>query len=179
MKQIRRGVFETNSSSTHSISLYKNYKWLKQNYLPVHKEFVIRFIDTDVCNKLITLQDKVSYLVSHLISNIKYEVETYDELVEYITENYYYKDLFDFVLKKYNKTFRFPKSYKGDLEEIVNINHQLRESCLEDVLSEIICGDYDHNWLFEENQDELRESDFETKLEFILRDDTEINIGRD
>ena len=70
MKKTRVEVFETNSSSTHSLSYCKNVD-LKE-YIPVGDKIIIDFINTDMDGVFVTLKEKVSYLVSHIINNYKY-----------------------------------------------------------------------------------------------------------
>ena len=134
MKNIRRNVFETNSSSTHSLSIIKPV----DNYLPESNEIIIDFIDTDEYPLLCTLQEKVSYLVSHIINKYKYDCEDYDDLIELVKHNYEFKRIEKFLKDFYGKQIVFPKTYKGNLEDIVNINHQLICDSLNEILDELI-----------------------------------------
>ena len=68
MKLIRNNVFETNSSSTHTLTIGKQQK----DYLAPSKTLTIDFIDTDKEFTLGTLKEKVSYLVSQIIEKYKY-----------------------------------------------------------------------------------------------------------
>lgn len=135
MKKIRNKTFETNSSSTHSLSI--GHK-LENKYVPKSDDIKIRWINTDDETVLTTLKDKLSYLVSHIANFYKYDVESYDELLEDIKSNYDFIELNDFVIKKYGKRITFPKSYKGDIEDIVNINHQLLGNSLSEILNDIV-----------------------------------------
>lgn len=156
MKTIRTNTFETNSSSTHSLTYIRK----QENYLPKGNELKIRFIDTDEEFVLSTLEDKVSYLVAHIINKYKWDKQSYGELIERVTNNYDYKMLEDYIWEHYKKRIVFPEKYNGDIEDIVQINHQLIESDFSEVLR-MIC---------DENRDYLGEIFDENKC---------IEIGRD
>lgn len=159
MKTIRNYTFETNSSSTHALSVGKK---LNNDYTPIGDALEIYWMNTDNESVLNTLKEKVSYLVSHIASWYKYDVEDYDELLERIKSNYDFCTLESFVRNKYNKQIVFPKTYKGDIENIVDINHQLTSwnhslmEILEDIVNE------DRNYLTE-----------------VLEDGNDIVFGRD
>lgn len=159
MKRIRRETFETNSSSTHALSIGKK---LDNDYTPFGDTLKIYWMNTDDESVLNTLKEKVSYLVSHIASWYKYDVEDYDELLEQIKSNYDFHMLEDFVKIKYNKQIVFPKTYEGDIEDIVNINHQLTSwnHSLTEILEDIV--DEDRNYLAE-----------------VLEDGNNIVFGRD
>lgn len=159
MKKIRRETFETNSSSTHALSIGKK---LDNDYTPFGDTLKIYWMNTDDESVLNTLKEKVSYLVSHIASWYKYDVEDYDELLEQIKSNYDFHMLEDFVKIKYNKQIVFPKTYEGDIEDIVNINHQLTSwnHSLTEILEDIV-GE-DGNYLAE-----------------VLEDGNNIVFGRD
>ena len=150
MKTIRNFTFETNSSSTHALSIGKK---LNNDYTPFGDALKIYWMDTDEERVLNTLKEKVSYLVSHIASWYKYDVEDYDELLEQIKNNYDFRTLEDFVKIKYNKQIVFPKTYEGDIEDIVNINHQLISwnHSLTEILEDIV--DEDRNYLAEVLED--------------------------
>ena len=143
MKKIRRETFETNSSSTHALSIGKK---LDNDYTPFGDTLKIYWMNTDDESVLNTLKEKVSYLVSHIASWYKYDDENYDELLEQIKSNYYFHMLEDFVKIKYNKQIVFPKTYEGDIEDIVNINHQLTSwnHSLTEILEDIVDEDRDY-----------------------------------
>ena len=143
MKTIRNFIFETNSSSTHALSIGKK---LNNDYAPFGDTLKIYWMDTDEERVLNTLKEKVSYLVSHIASWYKYDVENYDELLEQIKNNCDFRTLEDFVKTKYNKQIVFPKTYKGDIEDIVNINHQLTSwnHSLTEILEDIVDEDRDY-----------------------------------
>ena len=82
MKKIRNNVFETNSSSTHALTTTNN---LGKDYVPFGNTLKIRFFNEE--ETLTTLADKVSYLVSHIISWYKWDVASYDDLIEQVKEN--------------------------------------------------------------------------------------------
>ena len=143
MKTIRNFTFETNSSSTHALSIGTK---LNNDYTPFGDTLKIYWMNTDEERVLNTLKEKVSYLVSHIASWYKYDVEDYDELLEQIKNNYDFRILENFVKTKYNKQIVFPKTYKGDIEDIVNINHQLTSwnHSLTEILEDIVDEDRDY-----------------------------------
>lgn len=167
MKLIRNNVFETNSSSTHTLTIGKQQK----DYLAPSKTLTIDFIDTDKEFTLGTLKEKVSYLVSQIIEKYKYDVYDYNDLKEQVENDADFKRIANYVKDKYGKEVRLPKTYKvntykdeddeeyTDIDEIVNINHQIRCYSLDELLNELV-----------------EERDL---LDDVLRDDTYIEIGRD
>ncbi|MGN0967030.1 MAG: hypothetical protein ACI4OP_05575 [Candidatus Coprovivens sp.] len=159
MKTIRNFTFETNSSSTHALSIGNK---LNSDYTPFGDTLKIYWMNTDDESVLNTLKEKVSYLVSHIASWYKYDAEDYDELLEQIKNNYDFRVLENFVRIKYKKQIVFPKTYKGDIEDIVNINHQLisYNHSLTEILEGIV--DEDRNYLAE-----------------VLEDGNNIVFGRD
>ena len=50
---------------------------------------------------------------------------SYEDLIEQVKRNYDFIELENYVMEKYGKKIVFPSSYKGNIENIVNINHQL------------------------------------------------------
>lgn len=142
MKKIRNKTFETNSSSTHSLSYCGNVNL--DTYTPVGDKIVIEFINTDDGGTFTTLKRKVSYLVSHIVNNYKYNCLDYEDLVEQVSNSYDFKRISNYVKNKYEKEVVFPKEYKGDIEEIVYINHQLLERDLDGVLEDLITEERDY-----------------------------------
>lgn len=142
MKKIRNKTFETNSSSTHSLSYCGNVNL--DTYTPVGDKIVIEFINTDDGGTFTTLKRKVSYLVSHIVNNYKYNCLDYEDLVEQVSNSYDFKRISNYVKNKYRKEVVFPKEYKGDIEEIVYINHQLLERDLNSVLEDLITEERDY-----------------------------------
>ena len=142
MKKIRNKTFETNSSSTHSLSYCGDVNL--DTYTPVGDKVVIEFINTDDGGTFTTLKRKVSYLVSHIINNYKYNCLDYEDLVEQVSNSYDFKRIANYVKNKYGKEVVFPKEYKGDIEEIVYINHQLLERNLDSVLEDLITEERDY-----------------------------------
>lgn len=142
MKKIRNKTFETNSSSTHSLSYCGNVNL--DTYTPVGDKIVIEFINTDDGGTFTTLKRKVSYLVSHIVNNYKYNCLDYEDLVEQVSNSYDFKRISNYVKNKYGKEVVFPKEYKGDIEEIVYINHQLLERNLDGVLADLITEERDY-----------------------------------
>lgn len=89
MKTIRRSVFETNSSSTHSISIVSkdNYQNLKQNVIVAEfGEFGWGY------DNLNTVYEKLSYV----LTMIQYKVHECDDLNK-IKESMYYKWLYEMI----------------------------------------------------------------------------------
>lgn len=74
-------------------------------------------------------------------------------MLEQIKNNYDFRTLENFVKTKYNKQIVFPKTYEGDIEDIVNINHQLTSwsHSLTEILEDIV--DEDRNYLAEVLED--------------------------
>lgn len=142
MKKIRNKTFETNSSSTHSLSYCGNVNL--DTYTPVGDKIVIEFINTDDGGTFTTLKRKVSYLVSHIVNNYKYNCLDYEDLVEQVSNSYDFKRISNYVKNKYGKEVVFPKEYKGDIDEIVYINHQLLEGNLDGVLEDLITEERDY-----------------------------------
>ena len=142
MKKIRNKTFETNSSSTHSLSYCGNVNL--DTYIPVGNKIVIEFINTDDGGTFTTLKRKVSYLVSHIVNNYKYNCLDYEDLVEQVSNSYDFKRISKYVKNKYGKEVVFPKEYKGDIDEIVYINHQLLERNLDGVLADLITEERDY-----------------------------------
>lgn len=137
-QKIRRRTFETNSSSTHSLVVTNE---LKDKYMPLTDTIMIRWINTDEETSLSTLRDKISYLVSHIADWYKDDVYDYDELIWRIKNDENYKTIEEYVSEKYGKLIQFPEKYNGEIDEVVNINHQLvpyvnnLEVILEDIIN--------------------------------------------
>lgn len=156
MKKIRKNVFETNSSSTHALTVGRV---LGEDYVPYGNNLKIKWFDEE--ETLTTLKDKVSYLVSHIASWYVYNAEDYEDLIEQVKENWDFKRIENYVWGKYGKKIVFPE-YKGDLEDMVEINHQLVSwgHNLDEVLEDIV----------NEERDYLAE---------VLEDGKDIEFGRD
>ena len=169
MKKVRNNVFETNSSSTHALSVTKGSH---SDYLSPSDTLVVKFIDTDDYRVLSTLKEKVSYLVSQIVNWYKRDVYDYDDLKEQVEKSLDFRRIADFVMSRYGKKVVLPKEYKVDrmvdedgntystLEDIVNINHQIRCSNLDELLEDLV--NHDRNLLDE-----------------VLREDTVIEFGWD
>ena len=143
MKIIRKNVFETNSSSTHSL-IYGNQE--NSNYLAPNSKLVVSFIDTDDEKYLTTLKEKVSYLVSQIVNKYKDGAVSYEDLIQDVEEDYDYKRIKDYVKEHFNKELAFPQNYRGDVSYIVNINHQLQWWGSLDELLQDLCR-YNHDYL--------------------------------
>ena len=77
-RQIRRSVFETNSSSTHSVSISTNKKKLIYSYIPKNSKVILKddwVYGTDIFDEM----GKLNYIVTMLASIIECKYE-YDEL---------------------------------------------------------------------------------------------------
>lgn len=136
IRKIRSNVFETNSSSTHAL-VHHN----KENYdfLSPSSQLIIDFANTDDESSYDTLREKVSYLVSQIINQYKYDVLSYEDLIKEVKENYDFKRIKRYVEEHYHKKIVFPTKYEGDLDDIVNINHQLTDwHNLDELLTDII-----------------------------------------
>ena len=159
MLKKRINTFETNSSSTHALSIGTE---LHENYVPYGKNLKIRWMDTDDERVLSTLTDKVSYLVSHIASWYKYNAVDYEDLIDQIKDDMNFKMIDVYVKYKYKKEIVFPEKYEGDLEDIVNINHQLTS------------WNHDINEVVRDIVDEERDY-----LAEVLEDGKYITFGRD
>ena len=182
VRKIRTGVFETNSSSTHSLTITKPI----DNYTEIGNKLKIKFIDTDEETLLTTLEEKVSYLVSHIANKVKYSCNTYEELIEEVTENSEYKEIAEYVRKTFDKEIRFPANKDGiydDVEYITEINHQLvpwgTNAVVAETLDDLIryMENPDEDRLF--NEEKQGDLSFEQKLDIYLKNGNYIRFGRD
>lgn len=158
MRKIRSDIFETNSSSTHAL-VYNN----KENYdfLSPSRQLIIDFVNANGFAIYSTLREKVSYLVSQIINKYKYNVLSYEDLIKEVEENYDFQRIKKYVKERYDRDIVFPEKYEGDLDEIVDINHQLTDwRDLDDLLTKIIT--YDH-----------------VLLDEVLSPSSSIELGRD
>lgn len=158
MKIVRESVFETNSSSTHTLVIRKS----GESFYPESTRLAVKWADTDDDFCYSTFQEKVSYLVSHIADKHRFNVYTYEDLLDEIENDWEYRELREYV-ENLGYKIVFPPSYRGDIEEIVNINHQLRERTLEEVLDDLIC---EHHSL-------------KSKLTTVLGSESLIELGRD
>ena len=166
MRKVRCNIFETNSSSTHDLVLTK----ATSDYYPPGNKLAIRWADTDDDYRYITLEEKVSYLVSHVARKHIYHVYKYEDLLEEIKDDYEYQEIVRY-LKNINEKYEivFPP-YKevvnedgdSDLMWIININHQLMEDTLDAVLDDLI-----------------KPTSYQSKLAEVLSPDNFIEIGHD
>lgn len=158
MKKIRQMIFETNSSSTHSLTLINPLP--QENFTSKSKHIIIRFINTDDESSLASLDDKVSYLVSQIVDQYKWDSLNYEDLIEQVTDDSDFKTISEYVQMRYGKDIVFPEKYEGCLDEITYINHQIRNSRLTDLLHDIV----------EEERNLLEE---------VLENGKRIDFGRD
>lgn len=156
MRKIRNSVFETNSSSTHALTIGRK---LGKDYAPFGNNIKIRWFDEE--ETLTTLEEKVSYLVSHIASWYQYNAEDYEDLIEQVKNNWDFKRIEQYVSDNYGKKIVFPK-YSGNVEDLTVINHQLISwnHSLSEVLEDLV----------DEERDLLAE---------VLQDGKDIEFGRD
>lgn len=143
--KIRVNTFETNSSSTHSLTV-KNY--IDDDYLSPSNKVIVDFIDTDDEYSLDSLKAKVSYLVSHIINRYKYDCMNYADLKEQVEHDYDFICIKDKVKEKFDKEVMLPETYTtygsdNNLEDIVTINHQLYSTSLQELLRDMFTFDRD------------------------------------
>lgn len=134
MKLCRYNIFETNSSSTHDLVV----SGIHDDYLPPNSTILVRFINTDDDTYYGTLQEKISYLVSHIVRRYINNASTYKNLIDDVKDSWDFKRLDDYVYDHFNKRIVFPEKYEYNLDDIVYINHQLLESSLENVLDDLV-----------------------------------------
>lgn len=156
MKKIRNNVFETNSSSTHSLTIGRS---LGKDYVPYGKNLKIKWFDEE--STLTTLQEKVSYLVSHIASWYVYNAEDYEDLIEQVKDNWDFKRIEIYVKENFDKDIVFPK-YDGDIEDMIEINHQLISwnHSIDEVIEDMLTEERDY-------------------LGEVLQDGKDIEFGRD
>lgn len=142
MKTIRENVFETNSSSTHTLVYSETAN--VDGYVPKSDKVIVNFIDTNDEHILYSLRDKVSYLVSHIINTYKWDCESYEDLKEQVERCYDFQRIAEHVKQTYGKEVVLPKTYSGYLEDIVSINHQLYNSNLDGVLEDLVEHNFDY-----------------------------------
>lgn len=83
-KQIRRGVFETNSSSTHSVSIYKRSS--TDNQIPKNSEITIKtdyergtfYSEVDKLNFIVIM---LASIVEHKCDYEDLEIKSFDEMI--------------------------------------------------------------------------------------------------
>lgn len=139
MRKSRNKTFETNSSSTHTLTITNNTK----DYESKSSLLIVKFIDTNDEYTLSTLQEKVSYLVSQVINKYKFDVSSYDDLKRLVFSDKDYCRIVNYVKKQFDKQVELPNSYKGDIEEIVSINHQIAYNDLNELLESLVIEDED------------------------------------
>lgn len=139
IRKSRNGVFETNSSSTHALVYNKEENY---GFLSPSRQLIINFVNANGIVTYNTLREKVSYLVSQIINKYKYDVLSYEDLIEEVEKNHDFQRIKKYVKERYDRDIVFPEKYEGDLDEIVDINHQLTDwNDLDELLTEIITYD--------------------------------------
>ena len=84
MKIVRESVFETNSSSTHTLVIRKS----GESFYPESTRLAVKWADTDDDFSYSTFQEKVSYLVSHIADKHRFNVYTYEDLLDEIENDW-------------------------------------------------------------------------------------------
>lgn len=184
MIQIRKNVFETNSSSTHSLQIMKNPI---KDYNLLASSIKISWIDTDDEYVLQTFSEKLSYLISQIANKLSWSCNTYEELLEELKDNYEYKEIAAYVKQKFNKEIRFPDNKNGiydDVEEIVGINHQLVPyntfAIADEVLDDLIGymqNEDERDYIF--GREKAENMTFESKLDIYFQNNKMVVFGRD
>jgi hypothetical protein len=133
-----------------------------EKYFTDEPAILVSFVDMDKDEYATysTLQEKISYLISHIANHYRYCCEDYEDFIFSIQQDYDFRRLESFVKTRYGKDIIFPKEYNGSIEDIVNINHQVIENTLEEVLDDLL-------------------DDIDSKFETVLADNSKIEIGRD
>ena len=182
MRNIRKGTFETNSSSTHTLVMSEKEE---KEYIPLGKHIKIEWIDTDDYYELDSLVEKLSYLVSHIANKLKYSCNNYEELLDEIEDNNEYQKIKEYIKNTFDKEIRFPDdkngAYNDDVEDVVLINHQLipwgSYTVAEDVLNELIqCMEDSCGERLENTTEDLT---FNQKLDIYFKNGNNVYFGRD
>ena len=130
-----------------------------KDYVPYGKNLKIKWFDEE--STLTTLQEKVSYLVSHIASWYVYNDEDYEDLIEQVKDNWDFKRIERYVKENFDKDIVFPK-YDGDIEDMIEINHQLISwnHSIDEVIDDMLTEERDY-------------------LGEVLQDGKDIEFGRD
>ena len=148
MRQIRKSVFETNSSSTHSVSIRHNHNIIEKSYLNVSDDGYVHISMDEFgweVNTYDSQTDRLSYLLTMLYmkcEDIQRKVnysfgwgssdESVKMTVQLISETAEFKQISESVAKRAN--------CKGVILEPADgyIDHQSHEnySCLQDFLND-------------------------------------------
>lgn len=156
--KIRYNTFETNSSSTHSLTI-KRYK--DDFYLSESNKIIVEFIDTNDYISLTSLKEKVSYLVSLIVNRYKYVILNYKDLKEQVENCLDFIRIKNYVKETYNKDVILPENIElENVEDIVEINHQLYSTSLDETLQDLVSSNLDY-------------------LGMVLSPETNIRIGHD
>ena len=115
-RKIRRGVFETNSSSTHTITIY-NRGELKYSDIPKNSQIIIdgtHEFGTEIFDEVGKLNFIVTILAS--ILEAKYYNEIENMTFESMTKYDWFKWLAEVVQEESNTLviYKCPKNYKGE-----------------------------------------------------------------
>lgn len=161
-RQIRRNVFETNSSSTHSISIYK-WQPTRESKIPVNSELEVDgYISsqTEIKDEV----GKLNYIVVMLASILDHEDRDYDNepnFEEVINSNMFVwlKEIIK-EQRNTNVIYKADQSYFPYFETTYDENNSIREILECDVddeksfksrISEII---FDENIIIEDKENE-------------------------
>lgn len=115
-KQVRRGVFETNSSSTHSVSIYNKNKLMFSD-IPKNSEVIINNkhnVGTDIYDELGKLNFVVTMLAT-IVENKHYDEELEINSFEEMINLNWFKWLAEVVKEESNTDviYECPKTYDG------------------------------------------------------------------
>lgn len=115
-RQVRQGVFETNSSSTHSVSIYNKNKLMFSD-IPKNSEVIINDkynLGTDIYDELGKLNFVVTMLAT-IVENKYYDEELEINSFEEMINLNWFKWLAEVVKEKSNTDviYECPKTYDG------------------------------------------------------------------
>lgn len=119
MLQIRRNVFETNSSSTHSITMCSkdDYDRWNSGEVYLNKGWWSKDNESEYKNKKFVTRDEAIDIIKCDGSNIEYDDEYYDSFDEYIAKEYNIYTIDEYFENEYLESFE--GSYTTDSGETV------------------------------------------------------------
>ena len=128
-RQIRRGAFETNSSSTHAINIYRGYDYV------IPKEILVRTGDFGwECEEYYDAEDKLAYLYTWCMSMCsKYEHNEVTNQYEFHTDYKKMKD-YQYRIKSKLEELGVEEVYFGNDGGYIDHTENLLEEDLEDIL---------------------------------------------
>lgn len=164
--KVRNSLFETNSSSTHTLALASSRGSF--SYIDDNSTDIKITIFNDESYPLTTLQEKLSYLVSHIMMHQIYDASNYDDIIEFVNYDRDYVTLHGYVSRVYYKNIVLPSRIDFERHDI-EINHQLYATCFYELLSDILYYTIG----------EIHDKSIEEMLEYILDEKYIIEFGRD